>query len=108
MDKDIVLITGGLEQTEERARQLVNRTLAPLESVIDIIAVKVSHDKTLSSATIGFHCTILLKIEGGATIRAEARDCDDLLAVYRALTKIVDQVPLRDVNAGSGMPGTSE
>lgn len=44
MDNEIVVISSDLEQTEVRIRRLVDRTLAPLESVIDIIAVKIDHD----------------------------------------------------------------
>ena len=47
MDKDIVFITGNPVKNEERVPQLDNRTLVPLEPVIDIIAVKVDHDNTL-------------------------------------------------------------
>jgi len=110
VNRDIVFITGDLEQIEERTRQLFNRTLAPLESTIDVIAVKIDHDKTLSSASFDFRCTILLKIKGGATLRAEGCDCDDILAVYRALAKIVDQIPLENVEVGnaksSSLPGS--
>ncbi|MCK5126840.1 MAG: hypothetical protein KAR42_11345 [candidate division Zixibacteria bacterium] len=101
MDKDIVLITDAQENNEERVRQLVNNTLAPLSSVIDIIAVKIDHDKTLPLDSFDFHCTILLKIEGGAILRADAHDCDDILAVYSALMKILDSIPLKNVVAGS-------
>ena len=103
MDKEIVVISGDLEQTEERIRQLVNRILAPMESVIDIIAVKVDQNKNLPLATFDFHCTILLKIESGATIRVETHDCDGILAVHRALEKIVDQIQLQDVYAGNNV-----
>ncbi len=97
MDNNFILIAGSLEKTTEaRVRQLVNRTLAPLEPVIDIIVVNVGHDNTLPLDTFDFHCTILLKIKGGTIIRAEAREGDDILAVYRALAKIVDQTLLKD------------
>jgi len=105
MDKDIVVITGNHEKNEERARQLIGRTLAPLRPEIDIIAVKISQDDVLPLVTYNYHCTILLKIEGGAIIRAEARDCDDILAVYRALAKIVDQIPLRDAGESNNLIG---
>ena len=104
MVKDIVFIAGDLGQTEEYARQLVNRTLASLESVINIVAVKIDHEKTIPLTTFDFHCTILVKFEGGAVVRAEARDCDDILAVYGALEKIIDQIPLKSVKVGNACP----
>ena len=104
METDIIVVNDDFNRIEDYARQLINHTLVPLESAIEIIAVKVDHDMTIPSASIDFHCTILLKIRGGATIRAEARDCDDILAVYRALTKIVDQFPMLNLGDDCDMP----
>lgn len=108
MKTDIVFANGGLERIERHARKLINRTLAPLNSAIEIVAVKIDHDMAIPSASFDFHCTILLKIEGGATIRGEGRDCDDILAIYRAIAKIIDQIQLTDVKVGSDLTGTVE
>lgn len=87
-----VFITCDHSQVEDGARQLVHSTLAVLEPAIDIVAVKVSRDNTSPMATSGFHCTILLRSKDGAITRAEARDCDEMLAVYKALDEIIRQI----------------
>ncbi|MCP4685451.1 MAG: hypothetical protein GY867_08375 [bacterium] len=92
MKQDCVLITGNLTQLEERARRLVYRTLVQLDSSIDIVAVKIEPDRTGGLTGIGYRCTILLKTLGDKTLRSEACDCDELLAVYEALTGMVNNL----------------
>ncbi len=108
MDKDIIVITGNHDGNEEHARQLINSTLTPMESVIEIVAVKVDYNRTVPLVTCNYYCTILLKIEGGAVIRAETRDCDDILAVYKALAKIVDQILIETADLGNELSREAE
>ena len=104
METDVVLVTEVCERIEGHARQLIRRTLAPLESEIEIVAVKIDHDVTHPTAIFDYRCNILLKTKDGATIRAHARDCDDILAVYQALTKLVDRLSMRKLEDSCNMP----
>ncbi len=104
MKKENVTVTGVLRQTEEFARRLVCQTLVRPENPIDIVAVKISPDDSPNMASIGYRCTILLRTARGATLRSEARDCDEMLAVYSALSNIVDGVAPEQVTDGSRKP----
>ncbi len=104
-EKDIVFVAGNHEECKWFAHQLINGTLAPLDAEIDTIAVKIDHELAFPLAVTDFHCTIIVKTKGGASIRAEARDCDDILAVYRALAMIVDQVPMIEASVGDYSSG---
>ncbi len=108
MKTDIVFVGDDSERIEGHARHLISRTLAQLDSKIEIIAVKVDHDMALPLGEFDFHCTIQLKIRGGATMRSEARDCDDVLSFYRALAIIVDQFPTRNMSLGKDLFGRVE
>ncbi len=94
MKKNTVFISEDLKQVEDRARNLIHGTLAQLPSVIDTVAMKMNHDPGFPKAAGSYHCTISLRMVGEATLHSEARDCDEMLAVYRALAKIVDQTRL--------------
>jgi len=92
MKKENVIITGSLRHTEEYARQLIYRTLVRLDTEVDIIAVKIETDGSPSVAAIGYRCAILAKTACGSTLRSETRDCDEILAVYRALDMLVSKI----------------
>ncbi len=92
MKKEDVIITGDRTVTKDRARWLVQRTLEQFEPAIDIVAVKVDPDNTPPLGGIGYRCTILLRITGGTTLQSEAHDCDEMLAVYRALNMMICKI----------------
>jgi hypothetical protein len=93
MDEKDVFITGLSRDFEDRARNLVRSTLTPVAPAIDLVALKMESVDASSPASIGYSCTILAKTGEAPVIRAEAQDCDEVLAVYRATTALLDQLP---------------
>jgi hypothetical protein len=90
MDKNYVILAGGPEKIEEQARELVSNTLAPLDSQISMVAVRVTHDGTAAEPEFEYGCTILIRLLNGAIVRSTGRDCDEMLAIYEALSKTID------------------
>jgi len=60
--------------------------------MIEMAAVRFDYDGPSPECAFLINCTILVKLIGGCTLRSDVRDCDDLLALYKALSEIMDQV----------------
>lgn len=105
MKSDALILGSDLRQVEDRAHKLVLQTLAPVQSGIDGIAVRIGSDNLDPSAAIGYRATILVKTLAGNPLRSESCDCDEILAVYKALAKIVDQVPKIEASVGDDSSG---
>ena len=101
MKPDALFIVDDLKQVEDRARKLILHTLAHVQSEIDIMAVKIDLDNPQSLSAIGYRVVILVKTTGGDSLRSEARDCDEILAVHMALDKLVHQIPSKAVGVNS-------
>ena len=91
MEREDLIICGDLKYIEDRARELILRTLQPMKSEIDLIAVKVINSKIAPANTDGYMCTILVKSSDGETMRFVASDNDEMLAVYDALKKVIEK-----------------
>ena len=105
MKNDALIFGSDLRQVEDRAHKLVLHTLAPVQSAVDVIAVRVGSDNLDPSAAIGYRATILLTTLAGNTLRSEGCDCDEMLAAYKAIAKIVDQVPVIEASVGDNSSG---
>ncbi len=105
MRKHDDFITNDLKHIEDRAQDLILYTLKSLKSDIDILATRIVPDNPHPPAAIGYCATILMKTLDGNTLRSEARDCDEMLAVYKALAKIIDQVPMIEASVDDDSSG---
>jgi hypothetical protein len=90
MSREYVELGGGLMDIEERARDLVSNTLAPLDSRISVFAVKIHHGGPAPEDALQYRCTLVVRLLNGSIVRSEGRDCDEMLAVYEALSKTMD------------------
>ncbi len=95
MKKDDIFITGDLKHVKNRVQQLILNTLESKHSDIDLVAVKMGYGKKLQSIACVYNCTIQVKTLAGNKFRSEASDCDEMLAVYGALSKIIDGIDLK-------------
>ena len=91
MKGNYVLVSEDLARIERIARRLVVRTTAHFQPGIEIAGVKNSFGGATPVDAYDYRCTILVKSVSGNTLRSEARDCDEMVAVYKALGDIVDQ-----------------
>ncbi len=86
-----ICITSDLKHFERNVRELILSSLKPWDSKIDIIAMKVRNAFIAPQKPNGFQCTILLRAMDGQTFRSDSRDSDEMLAIYKALSKIIDE-----------------
>ncbi|MBN2225979.1 MAG: hypothetical protein JW763_01300 [candidate division Zixibacteria bacterium] len=93
MNTEKVVLSGGAKQIERQARGLISDTLSQLGSGISIAAIKIDCDGVTREDAFIYHCTILVKLKNGRILRSKARDDDEMLAVYKALSKTIDSLP---------------
>jgi len=93
MNMENILLSGGSKKIESKARSLVSNTLSRLDSGISIMAIKINYDGVTLEDAFKYRCTIMVKLENGNTLRSKARDCDEMLAIYKALSKTIDSLP---------------
>jgi hypothetical protein len=96
MNNEHFVLPGGLKASERRARQLVSNTLAPVKSRISAVAVRVLHDGLGPEDAFRYRCTILVRLLDGTILRSEGRDCDEMLAIYAALSQTIDSLARSD------------
>jgi hypothetical protein len=92
MNREHVFLCRGLKEIEGKARDLVINTLAPVDSQISVVAVRVLNDETAPEDVFKYRCTILIRLIGGDIVRSEGRDCDEMLAIYEALSRAIDSL----------------
>jgi len=89
MDRNYIVIAGSLNKTlEGQIRRLVISTLDQEETSIEMVVLKVDGDYEPPEIASSYLCTMLVKTSGGLILRVKDSDCDELLAVYKALDKI--------------------
>jgi|GEM_PF-4012456 len=101
MDKNDVFITGLSRDFEDRARNLVRSTLTSVAPTIDLVALKLESFGASSRSSLGYACTILAKTDQAPVIRARASDCDEILAVYKATSALLNKLPDFEVSEGN-------
>ena len=69
------------------AKQLLSRTLERYRPQIRSVTVKVSLSPGISSGEFDYHCAVQICMTQGRRIEIETRDCDEVLAIYRAVDK---------------------
>jgi hypothetical protein len=94
VNSEYVFLSGGSKKIERQARSLVSNTLSRLDTGISIVAVKINYDDVALEDAFKYHCTILVKLKNGNIMRSKARDCDEMLAIYKALSQTIDLIPL--------------
>ncbi|MFH1701790.1 MAG: hypothetical protein ABIE07_14550 [Candidatus Zixiibacteriota bacterium] len=101
-----ICITSDLRHIEKNVRELILGTLKPWGSQIDILAVKLKKAFYAPLNLNGYQCTILLKTFDGKTYRSDSRDSDEMLAIYDALSKIIDE-SIPKISEGNDRPRRS-
>ncbi len=104
MDEKNVFGTGLCGDLEDRARSLIRSTLTPVAPDIEIVDFNLDYVQASSPASISYGCTILVKTGDSSVIRVGARDCDEVLAVYKATTALLDQLPLIEKGKSANRP----
>lgn len=69
------------------AEKLLRRVLACYSPAVDLVEVRL---KTAASAAgrPDSRCRLTVRLLAGGSVQAEASDCEDILAVYRAADKL--------------------
>ena len=93
MNMESVVLSGGSKKIERLAHSLVVNTLSLLYSGISIVAIKIDTDGAIGGNAFKYQCIILVKLENGNILRSKACDCDEILAIYKALSKTIDSLP---------------
>ncbi len=90
-----------LDRVSRYEKALLYRTGESLQARICSVSVNVSLSVGIPFAEYDYHCTVQISTTQGHKITAEARDCDEILAVYRAVDKIRD-VAIHQARVRSG------
>ena len=79
-----------LDRVSRYAKALLYRKMESHQVRICSVSLNVSLSVGIPFAEYDYHCTVQISTTQGHKITAEARDCDEILAVYRAVDKIRD------------------
>ena len=77
-----------LDRVARYAKRLVASTLESYSQWIRSIAVHVDFGSDMFLGEYDYHCTAQMVTTKGHKMTAEVRDCDEILAVYRAFDKV--------------------
>ena len=79
--------TGEKNRIGYYAKQLLQRTLEPYNLQIRSVTIRVVLSTGVSLGVFDYHCVVKIHLNHGSEIKTEARDCDEILAIYRAVDK---------------------
>lgn len=76
-----------LDRITKYAKQLLQRTLESYQFRIRSVVIKLSSGTGIALGKYDYHCIVQIFITQGHKIKTEARDCDEILAIYQAVDK---------------------
>ena len=77
-----------LDRISRYTRRLLRRTLETNRHRIRSVTVNVGLSTGLHMGEFDYHCTVQIVTTRGHKVTAEARDCDEILVVYRAIDRV--------------------